>query len=37
MTKLNLYLSALAAIFISSVIWAAQANACNVSGQVCAL
>jgi hypothetical protein len=37
MTKLNLYLSALAAIFISSVIWAAPANACNVSGQVCAL
>ena len=37
MKKLNLYLSALAAIFLSSTIWAAQAQACNMFGQVCAL
>jgi hypothetical protein len=37
MTKLNLSLSALAAILMSSTIWAAPAYACNMFGQVCAL
>jgi hypothetical protein len=38
MTKFNLHLSALAAIFMSSTIWAAPVQACNtMSGPVCAL